>query len=266
MTVSARFSAAVLTLISLLAGFPKAHAALADTIERIKPAIVAVGTFESTRRPPAQFRGTGFAVGNGNLIVTNAHVLPESVNLERREYLAVFQRNGEHLQTRGAKQLVVDKMHDLAVLEVQGPPFHALKIATAEQVREGERYAFTGFPIGAILGLYPVTHRGIISAITPIVIPVDNSHQLNARMIESLRSPFRVYQLDATAYPGNSGSPLYDPQTGVVVGIINKVFVKATKEAALAAAIEKPSGISYAVPSTYIHKLLERLDHERAKP
>lgn len=266
MTVSVRFSAAALMLIVLLAGHPRAHADLADTIERIKPAIVAVGTFESTRRPPAQFRGTGFAVDNGNRIVTNAHVLPETVNLERREYLAVFQRDGDHLQTRRAKRVAVDKMHDLAVLEVQGPPFQTLRVAAAEQVREGERYAFTGFPIGAVLGLYPVTHRGIVSAITPIVIPADNSRQLNARMIESLRSPFRVYQLDATAYPGNSGSPLYDPQSGVVVGIINKVFVKATKEAALAAAIEKPSGISYAVPSTYIHKLLERLDHGRAKP
>ncbi len=27
--------------------------------------------------------------------------------------------------------------------------------------------------------------------------------------------------LDATAYPGNSGSPLYDPETGEVVGIIH---------------------------------------------
>ena len=29
--------------------------------------------------------------------------------------------------------------------------------------------------------------------------------------------PFRVFQLDATAYPGNSGSPVYDPMTGAVI-------------------------------------------------
>jgi hypothetical protein len=33
---------------------------LADTIEKIKPSIVAIGTFQKTRRPPSIFRGTGF--------------------------------------------------------------------------------------------------------------------------------------------------------------------------------------------------------------
>lgn len=266
MTCTVRFAAAALALFALLGGCLDAHAALADTIERIKPAIVGVGTYESTRRPPAQFRGTGFAVGDGTRIITNAHVLPKTVNSEHREYLAVFQRRGDRLETRRAQRIALDKRHDLVVLKVKGAPFPPLTIATTGRVREGELYAFTGFPIGAILGLYPVTHRGIISAITPIAIPVGNSQQLNARMIKSLRSPFRVYQLDATAYPGNSGSPLYDPQRGVVVGIVNMVFVKATKEAALAAAIEQPSGISYAIPSIYIHDLLESLDSSRARP
>jgi S1-C subfamily serine protease len=54
--------------------------------------------------------------------------------------------------------------------------------------------------------------------------------------------------LDATAYPGNSGSPLYIPETGEVVGVINKVFVKESREAVL----EKPSGITYAIPVRYV--------------
>jgi S1-C subfamily serine protease len=61
--------------------------------------------------------------------------------------------------------------------------------------------------------------------------------------------------LDATAYPGNSGSPLYDPATGHVVGIINKVFVQSTKETV----IEKPSGITYAVPINSLRELLKKL-------
>jgi S1-C subfamily serine protease len=61
-----------------------------------------------------------------------------------------------------------------------------------------------------------------------------------------------VFQLDATAYPGNSGSPLFDPATGEVVGIVNMVFVKGTKEAALA----QPSGITYAIPSQHLLELL----------
>ena len=31
-----------------------------------------------------------------------------------------------------------------------------------DRVREGEEYAFTGYPLGIIFELYPVTHRGII--------------------------------------------------------------------------------------------------------
>jgi serine protease Do len=63
-----------------------------------------------------------------------------------------------------------------------------------------------------------------------------------------------VLQLDATAYPGNSGSPLYDEKRGEVVGIVNMVFVKGTKESALT----QPSGISYAIPVQPLVDLLKR--------
>jgi S1-C subfamily serine protease len=63
----------------------------------------------------------------------------------------------------------------------------------------------------------------------------------------------RVIQLDGTAYPGNSGSPLYDGETGVVVGILNAVFVKASRETALTS----PSGITYAVPVEFLLDLLK---------
>jgi S1-C subfamily serine protease len=68
-----------------------------------------------------------------------------------------------------------------------------------------------------------------------------------------LRNLFDAFQLDATAYPGNSGSPVYDPRTGRVVGVINSVVVKESKESVL----EKPSGISYAIPAEYVKQLLK---------
>jgi serine protease Do len=71
-------------------------------------------------------------------------------------------------------------------------------------------------------------------------------------MLKQLQHPYTVFQLDATAYPGNSGSPLYEMDTGAVVGIVNKVFVQESKENALS----KPSGISYAIPVNHIEKLL----------
>jgi S1-C subfamily serine protease len=121
-------------------------------------------------------------------------------------------------------------------------------------VREGESVAFTGFPIGGALGLSPVTHRGTISAITPIALPSPTARQLNEKVIKSLKSgSFEIYQLDGTAYPGNSGGPLFELEKGEVVGIINMVFVKGTKESVLTS----PSGISYAIPVSYLQEMLD---------
>ena len=63
-----------------------------------------------------------------------------------------------------------------------------------------------------------------------------------------------VLQLDATAYPGNSGGPLLDADTGQVLGILNMVLVKASRESALS----QPTGISYAIPVEHLRALIER--------
>jgi S1-C subfamily serine protease len=84
--------------------------------------------------------------------------------------------------------------------------------------------------------------------------PQLGSRLLTAKMIRAMRDPYDVMQLDATAYPGNSGSPVFDQRSGRVLGVINSVLVKGTKEAA----IEKPSGISYAIPVRFVHELLEK--------
>jgi S1-C subfamily serine protease len=95
----------------------------------------------------------------------------------------------------------------------------------------------------------------MISALTPIAMPALDSKKLDVKTIAQLRrSPYTVFQLDGTAYPGNSGSPLYDPDTGVVYGVIDKVFVNGLKESA----ITHPSGITYAIPSNFVKDLLRR--------
>jgi len=127
-----------------------------------------------------------------------------------------------------------------------------LKLGNVSAVREGQLYAFTGYPIGMVLGLYPVTHRGIISAISPVAIPMIRSNKLNEKLLKRLHDPYPVFQLDATAYPGNSGSPLYDPDSGDVLGVINKVFIQESKENA----ISKPSGITYAIPVNHVENIL----------
>jgi S1-C subfamily serine protease len=143
---------------------------------------------------------------------------------------------------------------DLALLRLSGEPLPALRLGDSASVREGRAFAFTGFPLGMVLGFNPATHRATVSAITPVALPAANTRELTAKMINRLQNEvYRVFQLDGTAYPGNSGSPLYDPGDGRVYGIIYSTFVQGTREAA----VRQPSGITYAIPAAHMRSLLE---------
>ena len=247
-------------LVSFLTGLAAALAGVAATgaqqvpaIERVKPSIVAIGTFLPTRSPAIQFVGTGFVVADGRHVITNAHVVDTILDKAKMESRIVLVSVGGLPSRRDAEVLATDKVHDLAVMKIAGEPLPALRIGDSGGVSEGQLLAFTGFPIGMVLGFHPATHRAMVSAITPVALPGITSNQLNAQVISRLReSAYNVFQLDATAYPGNSGSPLYDPDEGWVIGIINSVFIQGTRESA----ISHPSGITYAIPARYIRDIL----------
>ncbi len=242
-----------------LGGVGIAHAsALVSTIEKVKKSVVGVGTVMPTRSPRASLFGTGFVVADGNYVLTNAHVVSRELDFMGKESLVVFIGRGVNPETRSASIVQLDKEHDLALLKIPGPPLKPLSFGDSDTMQEGEEIAFTGYPIGAVLGLFPVTHRGIISAITPIVIPLDSGRQLTPALIKRLRARYDVFQLDATAYPGNSGSPLYKPATGEVFGILNMVFVKESRETVL----EKPSGIAFAIPARYAIDLIDKIGQD----
>jgi len=70
------------------------------------------------RSPRALFLGTGFVVGDGSMVVTNAHVIPQTLDFEHLEEIAVFYRNGKNEKAVTAKEVAVDKEHDLVVLKL----------------------------------------------------------------------------------------------------------------------------------------------------
>ena len=237
----------------VFAALPELLAAgLVDSIKRVKPSIVAVGTYDKLRRPPAVFRGTGFAVVDGRHVLTNQHVLPRQSDMSRTEELVVFLPARGDAEVLPVRVVAQDAARDIAILQLIGKTLPPLAMANRDEAAEGQAVAFTGFPIGPVLGLHPVTHRGIISAITPIAIPSPSSRSLDAKTVRRLRDGFSVYQLDATAYPGNSGSPVYDMKSGTVLAIVGSVFVKESKERLL----QDPSGITYAIPIEHAVRLL----------
>lgn len=233
-----------------------AHAELIDAIVKVKPSILIVGYFKNTNSPRFTLRGSGFVVVGGNLGVTNAHVL-FNPSEDSSGFDLVVQVRGPKgdLQMRQAVVLEQDRVHDLALLRFTGEPVPFLALRDSNTVREGQSLALMGFPIGGALGFSPVTHRAMVSSITPIVLPAATGQLLTEKSIRSIRDgSFDIFQLDGTAYPGNSGGPLFDTESGEVVGIVNMVFVKSTKESA----ISQPSGITYAIPSNYIQLLVQR--------
>ncbi len=246
----------ILIKLLLLTTFTRAHAAvdLPALITQLKPSVVAIALYNPTAAPRLKLLGSGFVVGPGNVVVTNYHVISTPADIAKNETYVVLSGHGQQPRVHQIKQTRTDARHDLALLEID-ERLPAVKLADAEYIAEGTELAFTGYPITGVLGLYPATHRALLSAVTPIVIPADHSQTLSAASVRQMRDPFLIYQLDGTAYPGNSGSMLYRQDNGAVVGIINMVLIKKSKEAVLS----DPSGISYAIPVKHLHQLLQQL-------
>jgi len=233
-----------------------AHAApetLPQLIARAKRAVVVVGSYGLMDSPRFGFRAAGFAVVDGLHVLTNAHVVPpeEPGRIDRTLAVQVWSTEGQW-QLRSARLLGRDLAQDLALLEIDGPALPVLRLAGQDAV-EGTSIALMGFPIGNALGFVHTTHRGIVSAWTAVAMPAGDPSGLSARAVRQMREgSFRLMQLDAIAYPGNSGGPVLDIETGEVVGVLQGGAVKGTKEAALSA----PTGITYAVPASAAVALL----------
>lgn len=239
----------------LLAALPS-RAGLVEVIEATKPSVLAVGTINPLNSPRFRFRGTGFVVADGNHAITNAHVLPLPADSDFTDRFSVVPPGAKVDQdARLATVVTTDLVYDLALLKFEGAPLPALKLSAEGPVPDGRSIALIGYPIGVVLGFTPISHRGIIAAKVPLAQPLPAARQLDEKTVARMRQgSFNVYQLDATAYPGNSGSPLLDAETGQVLGIVNSGFVKASRESALS----QPTGITYAIPARHAAELAAR--------
>ncbi len=232
-------------------------AGLPELIAAAKAAVCAVGTFNMLDSPRFGFRGSGFFIGDGSLVATCWHVLPDLTAANRSPGLTSIAvqttRPDGSLEQRDAELLGSSRAHDLALLRVKGQPGPALSLAAAGTAREGMDVALIGYPIGGVLGFKAVTHRGIVASIVASALPTAGARQLDEKAVMRLREgSFELLQLDATAYPGNSGGPLLDVASGQVIGIVNMGLVKGGRESALS----QPTGITYAVPVRYLHALM----------
>ena len=228
---------------------------LTKTASTTKTSVVGVGVYNPLNAPRYQLRGTGFVVysdNNKSVIATNHHVVNGEEFDKDKSEISVHVGESKKAKFYRAKLLAQDKRADVALIEI---PYSipALPLAKASyNSPAAAQILIAGLPIGSVLGLFKAVNVGYVSAFVPQAIPQTNASQLSIEMIKRLRDPLFVYQLDVTAYPGNSGSPVVEVESGKVIAIINSVLVKSTREKVLS----DPSGISYAIPVSEIHKLL----------
>lgn len=250
-----KLSLAIMIMASICLGFSTYLSAneqtdLVSQIKEVKPSIVGIALYSPIDSPTPGLLGTGFVVGNGKYVATNYHVVSKELDPTIVQYFVALSGEGSKPKIHRMTLIGRDPVHDLALFSIK-QSLKPMRLADDEFYEAGTSVAITGFPLGAVLGLYPATHTGIIATLAPDINPAKNADQLTVDMLNRLKKPFMIYQLDLTAFPGNSGSPMYSRTDGKVVGVVNKVFVSQGKEAALT----NPSGISYAIPIKHLRAL-----------
>jgi S1-C subfamily serine protease len=148
----------------------------------------------------AEATGSGFVIGRGGSILTNAHVVGAAKRVSVK-----FSDS----KVASAKVTGTDPSTDLALLLVDpgGLDLHALTLGSSKSVQVGD----PALAIGNPFGLERTLTTGVISAI--------------GRSIPSLQQGFDIgnaLQTDAAINPGNSGGPLLDA-LGRVIGVNSQI-------------------------------------------
>ncbi len=161
---------------------------------------------------PQQGQGSGFILDKAGHVLTNFHVIADANRIE------VMLSDKRHFK---AKIVGYDRIHDLALLQIDAPNLQPVTLADSSGLVVGQKV----YAIGNPFGLSGTMTRGIISSIRSIRGP-------QGAPIED------AIQTDAAINPGNSGGPLLNSR-GEVIGINSLI---ATGGA------EQSSGIGFAIP------------------
>jgi S1-C subfamily serine protease len=138
---------------------------------------------------PSQKSGTGFNIASGGTIVTNHHVIADAVKIT-----ATFPSG----KTYSAKSWLSWPELDLAVVYLEAEGLPAVVPGSPGTVREGEPLTVIGHP----LGMESIITKGTAGSyffVSGIPVP--------------------IFDIQASIYRGNSGSPVFN-SNGEVVGVV----------------------------------------------
>jgi S1-C subfamily serine protease len=162
---------------------------------------------------PQEGQGSGFVLDKAGHVLTNYHVV-EGANRGVQVMLS-------NKRAYAAKVIATDKMHDLALLQIDAPNLQPVTLADSTELSVGQKV----YAIGNPFGLSGTMTRGIISSIRSI-------KNADGAPIED------AIQTDAAINPGNSGGPLLNSR-GEVIGINTMIASNGA---------DQSSGIGFAIP------------------
>jgi S1-C subfamily serine protease len=162
---------------------------------------------------PQEGQGSGFILDRTGHVLTNYHVI-EGAN----RGIDVQLSNKHHYS---AKVIGSDKVHDLALLQIDASSLEPVTLADSSQLAVGQKV----YAIGNPFGLGGTMTRGIISSIRTL------GGEGGAHIEDAI-------QTDAAINPGNSGGPLLNSR-GEVIGINTMIASNGA---------EQSSGIGFAIP------------------
>lgn len=160
-------------------------------------AVVQVRTIENAN-------GSGFFISPDGLFMTNEHVISKSRCTQERcpglKVVRDFSRDGDMEVFTNVRPVIQDTELDFAIFKVELPPGHTvpfLELSTdAEKFPPDRKLTVVGHPAGGP------------AKVTPILMNWASS---------------KFIQYKGPTFWGNSGSPIIDPATGAVVGIVQSI-------------------------------------------
>jgi len=180
--------------------------------------------------------GSGFLLTRSGLVVTNHHVIEDSLDSDIE---VEFPQMNASMK---ATVLIQDKVHDLAILELdESSNFVDIfntdipyQVAASNTLNVGEEVFALGSPLQSLLGKSTKVSTGTVSS-TDV-----NTWQ---------------FQISNPIQPGNSGGPVFD-SAGRLVGVVVSGLNDMSKYARLNFI---PQNVNFAIKGDYLVDLINRL-------
>ncbi len=187
------------------------------------------GFFDVPHKRSVQSIGSGVIFDQDGYILTNSHVVEGATQIK------VILTDGKDCN---AELIGFDKIHDVAVLKINGENLPVAKLGNSDDLIIGEWSIAIGNPYGFLIkDSKPSVSVGVISAINRNFAE-DKEGKIYKKMI----------QTDTAINPGNSGGPLVNV-LGEVVGINTFIFSDSGGSI----------GLGFSIPINRVKKIADEL-------